>query len=171
MSLPAEVFLSHATADRKFADDLAGVLRAHGVPVWYSRTNLVGAQQWHDEIGHALARCDAFVVVLSPDAVGSQWVRLEFLYALTDRRYRERIVPVLLRPCATRELSWTLDAIQRVDFTADVDQGYRDLLRVWGLGYDKTVGTTPKVPTPRTEPNTTRPRRRSSGPPANRGNP
>ena len=135
MPLPAEVFLSHATADRTFADRLAKVVRAHGVPAWYSRTNLIGSQQWHDEIGLALARCDAFVVVLSPAAVQSRWVKLEFMYAPTHRRYQDRIVPVVLKPCDTADLSWTLDGIQRVDFTAAFDQGCHDLLRVWELGY------------------------------------
>ena len=50
---PAEVFLSHASHDRKMVDRLVETLRAHHVPVWYSQTNLVGAQQWHDEIGRA----------------------------------------------------------------------------------------------------------------------
>jgi hypothetical protein len=62
--LPREVFLSHSARDRRFVERLAGVLREHGIPVWYSRTNIVGAKQWHDEIGKALTRCDWFVVVL-----------------------------------------------------------------------------------------------------------
>ena len=135
MPLPAEVFLSHATPDRRFADRLAAVVRGHGVPLWYSRTNLVGAQQWHDEIGLALARCDAFVIVLSPAAVESQWVKLAYMFALSNRQYRDRIVPVLLSECDITSLSWTLHTTQRIDFTDDFGQGCRDLLRVWGLGY------------------------------------
>lgn len=53
-----ELFLSHASADAAFADRLAEALRRHGIPVWFSRTNLAGSQQWHDEIGAALRRCD-----------------------------------------------------------------------------------------------------------------
>jgi len=64
--LPQEIFLSHSDHDRQFAQDLVAVLRCHGLPVWYSRTNIRGAQQWHDEIGAALHRCDWFVLVLSP---------------------------------------------------------------------------------------------------------
>ena len=60
--MPQEVFLSHASADRAFADRVADVLRRHGIPVWYSPTNILGAQQWHDEIGAALKRCDWWVV-------------------------------------------------------------------------------------------------------------
>jgi threonine aldolase len=44
--LPNEVFLSHSSFDRQFASELAEVMRRHGIPVWYSQTNILGAQQW-----------------------------------------------------------------------------------------------------------------------------
>jgi hypothetical protein len=50
-TLPEEVFLSHSNDDRDFVDSLANMVWGHGVPVWYSQTNIIGAQQWHDEIG------------------------------------------------------------------------------------------------------------------------
>jgi hypothetical protein len=77
--IPAEVFLSHSSADRLFADAVAAVMRRHGVPVWYSQTDILGAQQWHDEIGAALRRCDWFALVLSPHSVESMWVKRECL--------------------------------------------------------------------------------------------
>lgn len=62
--LPTEVFISHSSHDRAFADELVTVLTAHGVRVWYSPVNIQGAQHWQDEIGLALARCDWFLIVL-----------------------------------------------------------------------------------------------------------
>ena len=47
--IPKEVFLSHSSSDAGFATELTETLRRHGVPVWFSRTNILGAQQWHDE--------------------------------------------------------------------------------------------------------------------------
>lgn len=132
--LPREVFLSHASKDRRFVSSVAAVLREHGVPVWYSETNLLGAQQWHDEIGAALARCDWFMVILSPHATRSKWVKRELLYALRTPRYEEHILPVRYRDCDTARLSWTLDDSQAVDFTGDSTAGFRALLRTWGLG-------------------------------------
>ncbi len=55
-NVPAELFLSHASVDQALADRLVSVLRTHGVPVWYSRTELRGSDQWHEEIGAALDR-------------------------------------------------------------------------------------------------------------------
>ena len=132
---PTEVFLSHSDQDRQFATDLAEMMRVHGIPVWYSRTNILGAQQWHDEIGAALSRCDWFVLVLSPRSVKSIWVKREFLFALQQNRFVNKIVPILYEPCNWEQFSWTLSSFQMVDFTQTFEQGCRDLLRVWGLGY------------------------------------
>lgn len=133
---PKEVFLSHSSKDKRFAASVVDLLRRHGLPVWYSGSNIVGAQQWHDEIGAALLRCDWFVLILSPNSVGSIWVQRELSYVLNDARYANRIVPVLHRACDYAQLSWVLPSFQRVDFTQDVDRGCRALLRVWGVGYD-----------------------------------
>lgn len=132
---PQEIFLSHSSADEAFARPLAECLRRHGLPVWYSATNIMGAQQWHDEIGAALRRCDWMIVVLSPDAVGSLWVKRELCYALQQRQYLDRITPLLLRPCEFGKLSWTLSALQLVDFTQEPQRAHRELFRVWGIGY------------------------------------
>ncbi|MGV2387802.1 MAG UNVERIFIED_CONTAM: toll/interleukin-1 receptor domain-containing protein [Microcystis novacekii LVE1205-3] len=80
--IPQEAFLSHSSKNREFVSHLANELRRHGVPVWYSETNILGAQQWHDEIGKALRRCDWFIIVLSPDAVDSMWVKRELIFTL-----------------------------------------------------------------------------------------
>jgi len=136
LSLPQEVFLSHSNEDREFVDKLAVKLRRHGIPLWYSQTNIVGAQQWHEEIGAALQRCDWFAVVLSPQSVESMWVKRELLKALEQRRFQDKIIPILFKPCDYEHLSWTLSFFQMVDFTGQFADGIRALLRIWGIGYD-----------------------------------
>ncbi len=132
---PEEVFLSHSSRDRAFVGKLAEALINHAVPVWYSATNIMGAQQWHDEIGLALARCDWFVLVLSPNAVRSNWVKHEFTFALNEDRFEGRIVPLLHKRCDFVKLSWTIQSFQLVDFTAGFDAGCRELLKIWGRGF------------------------------------
>ncbi|MXY52938.1 MAG: toll/interleukin-1 receptor domain-containing protein [Gammaproteobacteria bacterium] len=133
--MPRETFISHASPDRAFVERLVAMLRRHGVPFWYSDINIQGGQQWHDEIGAALGRCDWVVMVLSPAAVRSRWVKSELLYSLRQYRLDQRIVPLLLQDCPYDDLSWTLGAMQMVDFRSDFDAGCRDLLRIWGIGY------------------------------------
>ena len=132
---PKQVFLSHASRDRKWADRVAGVLRKHGVAVWYSRSHLRGAQQGQQEIGAALRRCDWFLVILTPSAVKSMWVKRELSYALNQRRYEDKIVPVLLRNCDYESLHWTLGDFQMVKLTAGFPALSRELLHIWGLRY------------------------------------
>jgi len=129
------VFLSHSDKDRRFAASIVRALQRNDVPVWYSRKSIVGAQQWHDEIGAALRRCDWFAVILSPNSVQSTWVQNELLFALNHNRYRDKIVPLLYRDCDYELLSWTLSNFQMVNFTKKFADGGRDLMRVWGLGY------------------------------------
>ncbi len=135
--LPKEVFLSHSNSDKKFADSLSETLIKHGIPIWYSQTNILGAQQWHDEIGEALKRCDWFIVILSPHSVQSMWVKREVMFALNNNRFANKIIPILYQSCDYDNLSWTLSLFQIIDFTKDLDEGFRELLRTWGFGYKK----------------------------------
>jgi TIR domain len=75
------------------------------------------------------------LVVLTPDAVKSDWVRRELLFALNDNRYNRRIIPLLLKNCEFSDLSWTLPSFQFADSRNDVEAGYRKLFRLWGIPF------------------------------------
>jgi len=130
---PTEVFISHSSRDHEMAERIARQLREHGVPTFFSPANLLGAQQWQDEILAALRRCDWFVVLLSPDAIESMWVRRETAFVLSDPRFESRIAPVAYRPCDLGRLEW-LRLYQIIDIQTDFSAGLQQLLRVWGIG-------------------------------------
>lgn len=132
---PKEVFLSHSGLDREFAEKIVKLLRRHGVPVWAGPSSIRGSQQWHDEIGDALERCDWFVILLSPNSIKSKWVKRELVFALDEDRYERSIIPVVIRAGNYRKFSWGLLSYQLVDFTEDFEKGCRALLRIWGIGY------------------------------------
>lgn len=135
MERPQEIFLSHSSGDHRFATRVADALRHHGISVWYSRTDLVGSQEWHDEIGAALKRCDWFLLVLSPTAIESMWVKRELNYARRQARFVGKIVPLLYQSCESESLSWVLGSIHRIDFQSTFAEGCRELLRVWDVDY------------------------------------
>jgi TIR domain len=81
----------------------------------------------------ALERCDWFVVLLSPAAIESMWVRRETAFALNERRYENRIVPVQIEACDLRSMKW-LGLFQIIDLRPDFEAGMRELVRVWGIG-------------------------------------
>lgn len=135
MPLPNEAFLSHSSANDKFVTDLSEVLQQYHVPFWYSKVNIRGAQQWHDEIGEALNRCDWFLLVLSPESVNSMWVKRELVYALEQNRFADKIVPILYQPCDAANLSWVLPSFQHVSFQHSFTEGCSELLRIWNIKY------------------------------------
>lgn len=135
MPIPTEVFLSHSSVDLQFADRIAEILEAHGIPSWYSKRDIVGAREWHDEIGAALGRCDWFALILSPASAEAMWVKRELLYALRQPPYAGHIVVIDYQTADPDKLSWTLPDFQWVDFQHGFDDGCRALLRIWGRGY------------------------------------
>ncbi|MGO9378705.1 MAG: toll/interleukin-1 receptor domain-containing protein [Dissulfurispiraceae bacterium] len=134
--IPKEIFLSHSSRNRIVATRIAETLRSHGVPVWFSPTNIITAQQWQDEIGKALRRCDWFMVLLSNAAINSKWVKRELSYALSHSQYDNHIISVKIGNCDYEELSWTLGAFQMVELTKNREEVFTQILLSWGLGFD-----------------------------------
>src|SRR5256885_7167070 len=54
---------SYSASDSSVATELASILERHGLRTWFGPARILGAQQWHDEIGAALNRCDWFVQI------------------------------------------------------------------------------------------------------------
>jgi hypothetical protein len=96
--------------------------------------NTSQAQQWLDQIGLALKRCDWFVVVLTPEAVASMWVKREVTAALMSGKYDGRIVPLFAKDCDYERLGWPLTALQTISLRP-FKIGISELLRVWGVTY------------------------------------
>jgi glyoxylase-like metal-dependent hydrolase (beta-lactamase superfamily II) len=133
-TIPGEIFLSHAHQDHSLTLRLARTLNDHGLRPWYSERHIPGAKQWLDEIGAALDRCDWFVVLLTPSAVRSKWVKRELTYALNQDRYEDRIVPLLVEPCDYAKLAWPLAALQLIPFQRHTP-GCKSLFQLWSVPY------------------------------------
>jgi len=133
---PKEIFLSHSSKDKVKLLEIAETIRKHGLPVWYSEINILGAQQWQDEIGSALKRCDWFILLLSKESIKSIWVKRELSYALSHNQYEEHILPIILEDCNHDDLSWTISLFQMIDMKTIDASSYTELLRTWGIGYN-----------------------------------
>ncbi|MFL5542997.1 MAG: toll/interleukin-1 receptor domain-containing protein, partial [Longimicrobiaceae bacterium] len=85
--------------------------------------------------GAALSRCDWFVILLTHASVESMWVKRELLYALRQKRYESHIIPIIVEPCDLERLSWVLSDLQIIDLRPGFEEGCRQLLKLWGIGY------------------------------------
>ena len=91
-----KVFLSYAHTDKMFAKKVASELEINGMKVWWDFDGLKGGQDWQKEIERGIKQCDFFLVALSPDAVNSEWVGNEILYASNAQK---TIIPLHLKKC------------------------------------------------------------------------
>jgi len=73
------------------------------------------------------------IVVLSPESVASNNVMDEVSYALEENKL---VIPVLRKDCS---IPFRLRRVQRIDFTADYDTGFADLLRALGIEQPATT--------------------------------
>lgn len=100
-------------------------LRDQGVKVWVDNEKLIpGTPIWEEEIEIAIKSASAVVVVLSPDAKSSEWVRREI--SLADQN-RKRIFPVLVRGDEDSSITLRLITRQHVDLRENEDAGLNSL--------------------------------------------
>jgi len=100
------VFLSHSSCDAERARELAGRLESTGrCTTWIDTESIQLGENYANAVHHAILHSDAFVVLLSREAVESQHVRREMGIAVSASR---RILPVAPSNCL-RHCSLPLD--------------------------------------------------------------
>jgi hypothetical protein len=107
-----KVFISYAVQDKDLARDLATRLTEQGYDVWFDEWQVLPGDNFAKRVGEALDESDAMVVLISPAAMQSNWVREEINFALGSQRYAGRLVPVVVEP--TDEIPWILKRLQAV---------------------------------------------------------
>jgi hypothetical protein len=111
-----DLFLSHNRVDKDWVRELATLLADHpynGRPLrpWLDEQVLdPGELGRHAELTTALDRSRLLVIVLSPEAVASQWVQYELQYFLATRSPDE-IIAIRRRPCEIPKALAGLDVL------------------------------------------------------------
>jgi hypothetical protein len=102
-----KVFVSHASADKPFVDQLVADLAARSIPVWYDKLDLRVGESVPGAINAGLSDSKYFAIVLSKASVASSWVREELNAALMTQVAKGGtfILPLLLQDCAIPRFS------------------------------------------------------------------
>lgn len=123
---PRQIFISHAHEDGELAQRLAHDLEAEGWPVWIAPDSIQPGEKWASAISRGLDESGIFVLLLTPHAVKSRWVRSETDVAVEMEHEGEmRFIPLLVEACRVPAL-WR--AYQRIPFRAGYDVGLAALL-------------------------------------------
>ncbi len=108
-----QVFLSYARSDEAFAKSLSSQLTKRGLSVWSANQEVLPGDNLWLQVGEALRKSKAMVVLVSPDSMRSEHVRREIEYALGDSSYEGRVFPVQVRP--TSDIPWILRKFKTFD--------------------------------------------------------
>jgi len=94
-----QIFVSHSQQDAVACQSLVAALRGAGADVWYDEHNLDSGRLM-DVIERELRQRPVFLVMLSPAALASQWVKDEcsWAYRLARRDPARIILPILVEP-------------------------------------------------------------------------
>src|SRR5437588_2026479 len=136
---PINIFISYSHSDSDFVDRLDVDLRQQGFATWMDRQRLAGGQRWRRELQEAVERAQVLLIVLSPEAVASVNVQIEYDFALDERK---AVIPVYYRQCT---VPMELRAIQWIDFRTSYEQGIAGLLQALHIQRDKLTPTASPV--------------------------
>lgn len=109
---PTQIFLSYSRDDIILMQRLRDDLRAAGFTVWTDEAIQPGSPSWKLEIEGAIRQSDCLLVIFSPDAAESRWVRAEIDFAET---LKKPLFSVLARGDETNAVPFGMTTHQWID--------------------------------------------------------
>ena len=91
-----KVFISHSHTDAALAARVSDALEKSGLDVWDPDRDILPGDNWAGEVANALEESEAMIVLLTPAAVDSPYVKREIEYALGAKNYSNRLIPVVV---------------------------------------------------------------------------
>lgn len=93
----ALAFISHSSADKRFATELAKRLRVHDVDVWIDHEQINFGDSIPGKISTGLATCDVILVLVSQAFIRSSWCKAEYEPLLVREVETERTLAIPVR--------------------------------------------------------------------------
>lgn len=112
-----KVFLSYTHTDRALAQKVADALKRAGFDVWETLNEIFPGENWADKTAQALRESEAMVVLVTPDSLSSPHVMYEIDYALSNKAYKGRLIPVVVGSpdsLPADRLPWILKHLQMI---------------------------------------------------------
>ena len=130
-----KVFISHAYTDEPFVKKVVAGLEKVGLEVWDATREILPGDNWADKVARALKESEAMVVLLTPDALRSNWVRWGVEYALGEQSYRNRLIPVIVgdpQEISKEDVPWILRRLHMIDMGeyAEEEEGINQIAQV-----------------------------------------
>src|ERR1041384_7480725 len=112
-----KVFINYAPKDEDLATELVARLEAAGLDAWFKKGEILSGDNWAEKTSEGLKESDAMVVLLTPNSLESEAVQNNISYALGDKSFSQRVIPVLVgdvEKSASDRIPWILKRLKPV---------------------------------------------------------
>lgn len=116
------IFISHCSADEKYAGIVNKKLQDRGVKTYYAPESIRVGNDWQDNIKHGIQNCHAVLMLISSHSQKSPWVKREFEWfsmikaaAEKEKQSRRELFPVVLHGVKPHELDIEIQRLNFVD--------------------------------------------------------
>lgn len=133
-TVATRVFVSHSHADNEFTERLVSDLSRHGAQVWVDREDIPEGSLM-ERINEGLSNAEWLVLVQTPAALRSNFVRAEVNAALTRvmTGLMQGVLPIIAAPCAPQEIPPLWQTLLYYDATQDYAAALAQLVHALGL--------------------------------------
>lgn len=134
----SSIFLSHTSVDKPFVEKLATDLKRIGVNVWFDKWDIKIGESITWKIEEGIRQNEYLGIILSPEALLSEWVKSELSAAWMKQMSLKKVVvlPLLYRRC---DIPLFLADRRYANFSMDYHTGLRELADVLGVAYSETM--------------------------------
>lgn len=133
-----KVFISHSSKDKPFVRKLKEDLNFNEIETWLDEDELQVGDKLYDSLMLGLAKSTHFLIVLSNNINGSEWVEAEIKEAISsfDKKILKKIIPVVFRKT---KIPVTLQTLFRADFSSITFTLNGDKVHFVGDDYHKEI--------------------------------
>lgn len=125
-----KLFISYRRSDSLEVDLIIDRLRSEfGCDIWIDRLSILGGDEWRKEIRLGIEKADLILLMLTPAAAESEFVKEEVDYA---QEISKRIIPLQIKPVTVDQLvTLNVSHLNYIDFVGDA------------LKWEKLIGVFP----------------------------
>jgi hypothetical protein len=117
-----KVFINYSSKDEALATRLVASLEDAGLDAWYQKREIMPGDNWAEKIAQGLRESNAMVVLLTADALESHAVQNSISYALGEKAFSKRLIPVLVgdsKDFPSDRIPWIFKRLKSITLPSD----------------------------------------------------